>query len=568
MSGSKKVILVFLIAFLVFVFIVYYTGKKIGQLYTGVPSIKSNTLVEIGFSREVLEREPLSPFKKVVPFHKIIKALYHIPEDDNVKAVLVLGNELPLDVAQLEELHKALENIVKSGKKVYVYYDQIGMNYFVVPKGAQVVMHPTSGDYVFLKGYYTAQPFFRRLLEEKLGIKFNVIHIGAYKGAGEPFVRDSMSKYLRKELTDLLDSFWDNFCEMIAKARGMKKEEFKEKLFNGDYFLLSKEKAKELGFVDCFDFKMNIEDKYDHVVSITKYARSIDNGFGIKPIALIVAEGEIVMGKEKPSLYGSNKNIIAADTICETIRRAADNESVKVIVLRVKSPGGSALASELINRELKRAAKKKPVIVSVGYMAASGGYYISCGGDYIIADKNSIVGSIGVVSLIPEITELSKKIGVNFDEIKKGRYADFLSPYKKMSPEEEEMLKNDMLKIYSLFKQRVAEARKLDLNYVESIAQGRIYSGTKGLKIKLVDKIGTLHDALLEAKKRANLSSTDCTVFSSKKSFWELLEENFDTKTSLDQMLTEKIKTIFSIAKRPLLLEPAIETPVKVGEQQ
>ncbi len=559
MSGkAAKTLLIITVIFVLFIGFVYFIGKTLGKFYAGAPIISNNTLVEVRFKKEVPERAPLVPFKPVVPFHKIINALYNIPSDDRVKAVLVFGNELPLDVAQFEELNQALEHIVKSGKKVYVYYDQIGMNYCVVPKGAQVVMHPTPGRYVALKGYYSAQPFFRTLLEEKLGIKFNVIHIGNYKGAGEPFVRDTMSKYLRQELTELLESFWDNICSMISDSRGFDYTKFKENLFQGKYFMLSKEKARELGFVDKFDFKKNIEDRYDSVVEISKYAKAITDGLGTKPIALIVAEGEIVMGEEEPSLFGSNKNIIAADTMCDIIRRAADNDNVKVIVFRVNSPGGSALASELINRELKRAAKKKPVIVSVGYMAASGGYYISCGGDYIIADKNSIVGSIGVVSLIPEVTELSKKIGVNFEEIKKGKYSDFLSPFKKITPEEEKILRDDMLEIYDVFKTRVAEARKLDLNYVESIAQGRIYSGAKGLKIKLVDKIGTLHDALLEAKKRANLTSTEYTEFTSKKTFFELLKEDFGAKTSLKTILNKKIKELFKISKKPLLIDPAL----------
>ncbi len=563
---ATKTLLIIAVIFILFVGFVYFIGKTLGKFYAGVPTISSNTLVEVRFKREVPERAPIVPFKPVVPFHKVIKALYNIPSDENVKAVLVFGNELPLNIAQLEELKQALENIVKSGKKVYVYYDQIGMNYFVVPKGAEVVMHPTPGRYVALKGYYSAQPFFRTLLEEKLGIKFNVIHIGNYKGAGEPFVRDTMSKYLRQELTELFESFWDNISSIISNSRGFDKERFEENLYQGKYFMLSKEKAKELGFVDKFDFKKNIEDRYDSVIEINRYAKTLTDGFGTKPIALIVAEGEIVMGEEEPSLFGSNKNIIAADTMCDIIRRAADNDDVKVIVFRVNSPGGSALASELINRELKRAAKKKPVIVSVGYMAASGGYYISCGGDYIIADRNSIVGSIGVVSLIPEITELSKKIGVNFEEVKKGKYSDFLSPFKKISPDEETLLKNDMLDIYGLFKKRVADARKLDLNYVESIAQGRIYSGTKGLKIKLVDKIGTLHDALLEAKKKANLTSTEYTEFTSKKTFFELLKEDFGAKTSLETILNKKIKELFKVSKKPLLIDPALTNLMTIGE--
>ncbi len=559
---KKKTAFFLLFIFLIvagFGYFVYMAGKFMAKLYVKAPTITSNTLIEVKFNREVLERKPLVPFKKTIAFHEIIKALYNIPADKNIKAVMVMGNQLPLDTAQLEELRKALEFIVKKGKKVYVYYDQIGMNYFLVPKGAEVIMHPTLGKYVSLRGYYTAQAFFRTLLEDRLGIKFNVIHIGKYKGAGEPFVRDSMSEYLRKELTEYFDSLWNNIIDYICEAKGFDKKTFSKNLFEGKYFALSKKEALKIGLIDRLAVKKDIEDKYDNVVKITDYVRTLSPSFGTKPIALIIAEGEIVMGEEEPELFGSNKNIIASDTMCDIIRRAADNNSVKAIVLRINSPGGSALASELINRELKRAAAKKPVIISVGRMAASGGYYISCAGDYIIADKNSLVGSIGVVSMIPEITGLTKKIGINFEPVKKGKYSDFLSPFKKASPDEEQVLKDMMLDIYKLFKQRVAEGRNLKLDYVESVAQGRFYSASKGVELKLVDKIGTLHDALEEAKKRANLDSTEYTVFSSKKTFLEMLKD-FETKTSINmgELLKQEYERILKISNKPLVYQPAL----------
>ena len=554
---SLRFLISFLIVFFLFLGIVYFTGKKIGKLYAGIPSISSNTLVEVYFDKPVVERPPLIPFRNVTPFHRVIKALYHIPEDKNVKAVLVFGNKLPLNIAQIEELRDALDYIVKNGKKVFVYFDEIGTNYCVVPKGGEVIMHPTPGRYVALSGYYTVQPMFKTLLEEKLGIKFTVTHIGNYKGAGEPFVRDKMSQYLKKELIELYESDWDSMCEMISKARGFNKNEFEKNLYDGKYFFLKKEDAKKSGFVDTFDLPENIESRFNSTISISSYSKTLSS-LETKPIALIIGEGEVVMGKEEPSVFGSTKSVIASETMCKIIRRAADDNSVKAIVFRIDSPGGSALASELINRELKKAAKKKPVIISVGHLAASGGYYISSAGDEIIADRTSIVGSIGVVSLVPEITELSKRIGINFEEIKRGKFSDFFSPFKSPTDEEKQLLKKSMLEIYSLFKQRVAEGRKLDLKYVESIAQGRFYSGRKGLELKLVDRIGGLHEALVEASKRAGLKSTDYTVFTARKSFWEMLQEDFNTKTDLNSLIENQIKAIKRVSLKPLLLEPCL----------
>ena len=329
-------------------------------------------------------------------------------------------------------------------------------------------------------------------------------------------------------------------------------KEFQDKLYGGHYFAISAKDAKQNGLVDEFGYKLDQEKLFSDTVNISRYAErnSLQSVSG--QIALIVAEGEIQMGTANPSPFG-NTSVIAGDTICRTIRRATDNSKIKAIVFRINSPGGSALASELIYQELLRAAKKKPVIASIGGMGASGGFYIACACDEIFADNASLVGSIGVISIVPEFTRLMDKVGVNIDPVQKGKYSDFLSPYRKMKPEEARILTDEMLKIYAVFKDRVAKSRKMDMKKVEELAQGRIYSGKKGLELGLVDQIGGLHEALKEAAKRAKLSSIRYRVFSSRKNFIEMI---LDRQVSVSTKWQDLLK--LPPMGRPLLIAPSL----------
>lgn len=548
----KKAILIIAVVLVFFGVLVMLIGRSIGYL-TGHTAVPSKSALVISLNKALTEQAPDLPFRRSVGFHHLVDAVRKAAGDSHVEGVLVYGNSLTMSMAQKEELKQALATVVKKKKPVTVYFDAISIgSYYVVPKGAKVIMQGTPGGYVSMTGYYAPQIFMRELLEEKLGIKMNVIHIGKYKGAGEPFSRDSMSKYLRKELASYLDDVWTNFTDSIPAARNLKQKEFQSNLYNGNYFAISPQDAKKNGFVDEFGYKLDQEEAYPETVSIVRYAERNHLQSSSGRIALIVAEGEIQMGTANPSPFGS-RSVIAGDTICRTIRRAADSSLIKAIVFRINSPGGSALASELIYQELQRAAKKKPVIASIGSMGASGGFYIACGCDEIFADNASLVGSIGVISIVPEFTRLMDKTGVHIDPVQKGKYSDFLSPYREMQPEEARILSDEMLKIYAIFKDRVAKSRKMDMARVEELAQGRIYSGRKGLKLGLVDQIGGLHEALKKAAKRAKLSSLRYRVFSSRKNFIEMI---LDRQMSVSTKWQDLLK--LPPMGHPLLIAPSL----------
>jgi len=550
----KKAILIVTIVLVFFGLLVVLAGRMVGYLTAGrTGSIQSSSALVISLDRVLTEQAPELPFRKTLDFHRMIDAVRKAADDSDIKGVIVYGNSIPMSMAQKEELKQALETVVKVKKPVTVYFDAISIgSYYVVPKGAKVVMQGTPGGYVSMTGYYAPQMFMRELLEDKLGIKMNVVHIGKYKGAGEPFARDSMSKYLREELASYLDDVWANFTSSIPASRGIQPETFKQDLFQGKYFSLSPQKAKKDGFVDEFGYKLDQEDRYPDTVGIRRYAERRNLESSSAKIALIVAEGEIQMGTARPSPFGGS-SVIAGDTICRTIRRAADNSRIKAIVFRINSPGGSALASELIYQELRRAAKKKPVIASIGGMGASGGFYIACGCDEIFADNASIVGSIGVISIVPEFTRLMGKAGVHVDPVTKGKYADFLSPYEQLKPEEAGILRNEMLKIYTVFKSRVAKSRKMKMEKVEELAQGRIYSGRRGAELGLVDHVGGLYEALHAAAKKAGLSSIRYRVFSNRKSFLEMI---LDRQVRITTRWQDLLR--LPPMDRPLLLAPSL----------
>jgi len=555
----KKTILIVSSIFLILLLMVVGATMLLHKL-TGKVEVNKNTLLTISFSQPIPERGNPISFTPQTSFHSILGGLIKAKSDDNIKAILIYGDSVALSLAQKEELRKELKNIIDAGKKVQVYFDTAGIgDYYIIPKGAEVITHNTPGSYISMKGYFISQMFYKRLLEEKLHIKVNVIHIGDYKGAGEPFSRNSMSKYLKEELTQFVEDLWTNLIDEIPEARGIDKKVFEEKLFNGEYFAIDSKKALEEKLIDKVEYKLNLEENYNSVLDISDYITP-DNPFSSSsfskaPIALIVAEGSIGMGEENPSPFNSASSI-AADTMCRLIREAADDSSVKAIVFRINSPGGSALASELIYQELIRASAKKPVVATIGGMGASGGFYIAAGCDYIIADKSSLVGSIGVISIFPDLTGFFDNIGVGIDSIEKGKHSDFITAYKPLSTENEELLRNSMLDIYSLFKQRVAKSRNMTLEQVEKLAQGKIYSGRRGKELGLVDEIGGLKVALIKAKALAGLKTTSYRVIDKKESIFDMFKKG--NKISAKAL---GMKTFFPFPKvnTPLCLSLGLE---------
>ena len=415
-------------------------------------------------------------------------------------------------------------------------------NYSLATKSNEIFMPPAMSANVNITGYYTEMMYYKNLAD-KLGIKVNVIHVGDYKSYGEQYVKDKMSPEYKENMERLLNKVYDNFVDNISEDRRLNKNLINERILAGDLIVSEPYQLKKLGMVDELMYYEQIKEFVGKkkVISLDKYLQYVyDNKKSTKKnndkIAIIYAEGTILMGEEPRNLSDQ----LTPNTIIAELDKALKNKNIKGIVLRVNSPGGSALASAVINNKIKEVDKVKPVYVSIGGIAASGGYYISADAKKIFADKGSLTGSIGVVSLIPNVKELVEKIDINIEELKKGEYADIYSLTNEVTKDKLDKIYASNLKVYDEFLNVVSEGRDLNREYVHSIAQGKVWLGEEALELKLVDEIGGIEDTISNLAKDLNLTHYDVIEIS------ESLDYNSILKKYIPLIeVNDKIQSIF-----------------------
>jgi protease IV len=496
--------------------------------------IKPNSVLIMKFTQPIRERDSHSPFagfdfggfdkKGTIGLDEIIKSLKRAATDSSIKGVyLDLNTEIDASAATIEEIRNALLGFRKDSKKfVYAYSEALSQkSYYLATAADKIMLHP-EGDMMF-KGL-TAQVMYYKNALEKLNVDMQVFRHGKFKSAVEPFLLDKMSPANRLQLETLLNGIWGHMLEGISKQRGVTPGELQK---IADELLISDPaEARKLKLVDELRYKDEVlemirqklslgQKEKINFVSISKYAgagkkRKWDMGDdeddkgeeksgGKDKLAVIYCVGGIESGK-------GDEETIGSETIAKAIKDARTDSSVKAIVLRVNSPGGSALASDVIWREVVLAKKAKPVVVSMGDVAASGGYYISCAADRIFAQPNTITGSIGVFGLMPNAQRLfTEKLGIYIDTANTARHSDMGTPYRGVTAVEGEFIQKSVEKVYDTFTKRVAEGRGMSQADVDSIGQGRVWSGIDALRIKLVDELGGINDAIAFAAKRANL---------------------------------------------------------------
>ncbi len=446
-----------------------------------------------------------------------VKAIEHARTDDKIKGILVKLNPTPNGWATLEQLHDAIAGFRKSGKFVYAYGEQISQGAYYVGTAADSIYLNPVGD-MELKGFATVLAFFKGTLE-KLDLQPEIFYAGKFKSATEPFRADKISEPNREQITAFQKGFWNEFLQAVAGythtdtaainqlavsgAIQFPSDALKHKLVNG---LLYWDQVENL-LKEKTDRKEDEKVKYislDEYAENTRHSRKFNND----RVAVLFAEGNIVDGES------DNDYQVASETLTESIRKVRDNKKIKAVVLRVNSPGGSALASDVILRELNLLQKKKPLIVSMGDLAASGGYYISCQADSIFAMPNTITGSIGVFSVLFNAEGLMKnKLGVTFDEVKTAPYADFPTATRPLTAEEAQRMQNSVNYIYETFKGRVTTGRKLNATVVDSIAQGRVWTGTDAMRLGLVDGLGGIDRAIAGAANLAKLKDYEVATY-------------------------------------------------------
>jgi protease IV len=451
-------------------------------------------------------------FSPAPGLNEILKNIEKASGDNKIKGILIENGLLPSGWATTEEIRNALLKFREKGKFVVSYSDYILTQecYYLATSADKIYINP--GSMVDFKGLSSEVMFFKKALE-KIGVDVQVTRHGKFKGAVEPFILDKLSEDNKAQIKDYTGSLWNQVIEDISKSRSISADQLNRLADNLDGNLASR--AFETKLVDGLKYRDELidtlkimsgvsKDKELNLITMTKYSKVPDTKttYSVKnKIAVIYASGTIVTGKGNDSNIGGNY-------YADEIRKVRLDTSVKAIVLRVDSPGGSANASDLMWRELDLSAKVKPVVVSMGNYAASGGYFISAPGTKIYADPMTISGSIGVFGLIPNAGKLlEEKLGLTTEIINTNKNSDFPSVLRPMKPYEKEIMQLSVEKIYSDFVSKVASGRKMSSASVDSIGQGRVWSGTSALKIGLVDEIGGLKDAIKGAAKLAGIES-------------------------------------------------------------
>jgi protease-4 len=500
-------------------------------------TIPANAVLVIDLNDNFTEKEVSDPFTelmnpgtgKIPSLTAVIGLIQHAKKDSNIKGIYIKCQQNSNGYASSEELRKALVDFKKSNKFIFAYGETISQKgYWVGNVANQIYTHPQGG--LEFSGFSLETVFLKGMLD-KLDVEMQVFYAGKFKSATEPFRYTKMSDANKQQTSVWLNGLYDHFISSVASARQIAPE--KLKTMANEAKIQSAQDALSNGLVDGLIYddqlKKTIAKKLNGVkendipfVSIKDYAKSVPlRGTGDGKIAVVYADGDIVMGKNV-------KDAIASDDFRMLLQKIRADESIDALVLRVNSPGGSALASDIIWREIELIKGKIPVIVSMGDVAASGGYYIASGADSIYADANTITGSIGVFTVIPNISGfMNNKLGISFDGVKTAPYADAPTVTRPLNTMEQKILQSGVDSIYHTFKSRVAKGRKKSMDYVDSIAQGRVWLGSDAINVGLVDRIGTLNDAIASAAKMAKLKGYSIKQYPESKSFIEDLIEDY-----------------------------------------
>lgn len=499
--------------------------------------VKSNSVLELKIEAPVVdyvgsnETDPFAGlFDKSQGLNEILHAIAIAKNDDKIKGISINNNFLLAGLAQTQAIRDELKAFKESGKFVYSYGDfYMQKDYFLASVSDSIFMNPVGS--MDFKGLATEVLYYKDL-QEKTGIKMEVIRHGKYKSAVEPFLENEMSDANRTQLKELLDALWGSMVSGISEGRGLSIQELNTIADNlGGR---TPELAKENGLVDDILFADQYEDilrnslglateddvNYIALADYAKEAKSKKIYKGDSKIAVIYAQGEITYGEGGPTVIGQG-------IMNKALKKAREDDDVKAIVLRVNSPGGSALVSDIIWREVELTKKIKPVIVSMGDVAASGGYYIAAGADKIFAESNTITGSIGVFGVVPNMSKLAEDIGINAEQVGTNKNSIDYSLFDPMEESFRSNIQEGIESTYKTFLSRVSEGRGITMAEADSIAQGRVWSGVDAKRLGLVDEIGGLDDAIAAAAEMVELDTYGIKNFPKYKSDFERLMEDF-----------------------------------------
>ena len=552
------ILLSFFVIVLVFIGII----SLVSNLDNKTQKVKENTILKIDLSNEVVERSSSNPFdgvnlmnpepKKQIGLNTILDNIEKAKNDDNIIAIYLYSPIVNAGLSKTEEIRNKLLEFKETGKPIISYNEVYSpKSYYLSSVANKLFLNPQGG--IDHRGLSATLMFFKGMLE-KLNIDLQIFKVGKFKSAVEPFILEKMSSANRVQLEKLLNSFSENMYDSIANQRNLSLEQVQS---DADLLKLTSAKiCEELGYVDGLIYEDQIEDtlkllssdKKLNIISLNKYksVKGEKKDISRNKIAVIYANGEIRSGKGDISSIGSK-------TTSAAIKKAREDKNVKAIVLRVNSPGGSALASDVIWRETILAKEAKPLVVSMGDYAASGGYYIACAADKIVANPTTLTGSIGVFGMVPNMKEFYKtNFGITFDTVNTNKYSD-MGMNRKLSIFEKNKIQLGVEDIYEVFISKVGSGRNMNADAVDDIGQGRVWSGYDAKKIGLVDIYGGLEKAISTAASLAELD--DFRVISLPKQEDPVTQIINDLKqTSLSDILIndfdlKNIKTIKKLTK-------------------
>ena len=513
-------------------------GSSEGMNSQKTVSVSENTVLRMDLSHTIKEQNKNEDFNftsgkfkitENLGLQNIVRTIEKAKTDDKIKGIYLPLSSMPNGFATTDVIRRSLIDFKESGKFIVAYGEYASQKaYYLASVADKIYINPEG--IVEIRGIGTQLTFFKKMLD-KLEAEVQVFKVGTFKSAIEPFIREDVSEPNRKQLEYLLGGIKEAFINNISKSRGITTAHLENSI--NELKITSAEKAVELGLIDAAYYadeviadlaeRLSIEETAEiEFIDMNKYGSAIKTETPLTKnmVAVVYAEGDIVSDKAEDKL--------SSEEFAEIIRKLRLNEDVKAIVLRVNSPGGSALASEVIWRELELAKKDKKLIVSMGNLAASGGYYISCGADYIFAEENTITGSIGVFGLVPNFeTFLKNKIGVTFDEVNLNTHASMNGVTNKFDALEHQVIQNGVERVYNTFTKRVAEGRNMHQDSVKVYAEGRVWTGEQALKIGLVDKIGDLDDAIAYAVELSEVDDYRLKEFPKKKELMEQLMGDF-----------------------------------------
>ncbi len=524
-----------LIAFGIVFAMFFIFAALVGSADDGV-RVKPNSVLELSFSEPIsdyLGKDDSDPFAALFEegqgLDEILHAIEVAKNDSKIKGISIKTSFLLAGMAQAQELRRALQSFKETGKFVYSYSDfYTQKDYYLASVADELYLNPQGG--MDFKGLASEVLYYKEL-QEKSGVKIEVIRHGKYKSAVEPFLSDTMSDENRSQIKELITSIWTSMLEDISNTRNI--DVARLNLIADTLGGRMPKYAVQSGLVDgnlYFDEyeavlreKMQLEtDAKINYVSLTDYATVASKKnlkSGTEKVAVIFAQGEILYGE-------GNKEYIGQGLINRALKKARDNDNVKAIVLRVDSPGGSALVSDIIWREIELTKQLKPVVVSFGNVAASGGYYIAAGADKIFAEPTTITGSIGVFGTIPNINQLAGDIGINAEQVGTNKNSVDYSLFEPMTDTFRNQVLEGIESTYDTFLERVASGRNMTVEAVNEIAQGRVWSGVDAQRLGLVDELGNLDDAIAAAAELAEMDDYGIRKYPKYKSDFEQLMDD------------------------------------------